>query len=123
MNRVEKVQCNLAARMRKLGVSQRMMAKLLHVNQASVGQWIKAKKIPLKHLATLTAITPKKAAEVQKWTNYDLNALRYELCITHTELADLLETSTTMLTAWKRRHRVPRNRLPLIQKLQRQIER
>ncbi len=122
MNRVEKIKCNLVARMKTLRVSQHMLAKLLNTHQASIGQWKKAGKIPIKHLAALNAITPKQAATVQKWADYDLHTLREELCITHTELAELLFTSTTMLTAWKRRKRIPRNRLHLVQKLQCQIK-
>ena len=122
MNRVHKTECDFFAVMRKFKLNRRMLAELLEVNKETLKNWIKEEKIPTKHLNALHTITHQRAAEIQKWAYCDLDELCDDLCVSYAECADLLVASAPNLTTWRKRQRVPRNRLHLVQKLQCQIE-
>lgn len=123
MRRLEKTNYDLIAFMKEFSINRRMLAQLLHTSRESAGEWVKDGMLPTKHLAALNAITPLKVTKIQRWFDCDLDALRKALGITYAKLAKKLEASPQNLTTWRRRGRVPCDRLRLVRKLKRRIER
>lgn len=121
MQRLEKTEYDLIALMEKFSINRRILAQLLGKSREAVGEWVKDGMLPTKYLTALHAITDEKAEKARTWFDCDLDALREALGITYAKLAIKLKASRQNLTTWRRDGRVPRDRLKLVRKLERQI--
>ena len=96
-------------------------AELLCVSISSVQKWARARKIPADYLDVIFAITQEDIEKFQKWIDYDLRTVRTAIPMSQTELAKKLKTCQSSISEWEHDHRIPRDRLPLVQELAKQL--
>lgn len=99
-------------------------ARLLCVSRSSVQKWADEELIPEDYLDALFDLTDEDIARIlqpKKWHIYDLRVLRKARDMSQTEMAKELKTCQSSVSEWEENGRIPRNLLPLVQKLEETI--